>query len=372
MSIASLAARILALLAALMMPLALAHPAPQSGLHATLGTDSVRMRATLAREEVSIGLLYMDKKATTESGELQEYAEYLARHIHVAAEGRALQGRVLRAPVMLREAPLEFELEYAFTGGQPRELTIRQDSLREFLAAPGNPWEARYLFTVEPASRDAAPVLLTFDLVATIRCDPACTVAIDAPNLFAALLLDGIKHILAGYDHLLFVAALLLAAANLWDLVKVVGAFTVAHTVTLTLATFDVLRLDPAVIEPVIAASIVAVAAQNLFWLRQSRSPARLAAAFAFGLFHGLGFAGGLANALQANSAADLVYALVAFSLGVEIGHMIVVLPLFGLLTWLRRSCGPETVQRLVVPGASAVVGIGGLYFLGMVMANHP
>lgn len=382
MSIASLAARALALLAALVVSHVQGHPAPQGGLHATFGADAVRMRATVAREEVSIGLLYLDKRATTEGRELQGYAAYLARHIHVAADGRALKGRVLRAPATLAESPLVFELEYAYANGPPQELAIRQDSLREFLVAPGNRWEARYLFSVEPASGATTPVLLTFDLVATVRCGQAmaavpadghlaCTVDIDAYNLFVTLFLDGIKHILAGYDHLLFVAALLLAAATLLDLVKVVGVFTLAHTVTLALATFGVVRLDPAIIEPVIAASIVAVAAQNLFWPRQSRGFARLAAAFGFGLFHGLGFAGGLAEAMQTTSGTDLAYALMAFSLGVESGHMLVVLPLFAMLAWLRHSRGTESFRRHVVPGASAVVGMGGVYFLAMVLASQ-
>src|SRR5205085_2683763 len=104
----------------------------------------------------------------------------------------------------------------------------------------------------------------------------------------------GLLHILTGYDHLLFVTALVLAVRSLWDLVKVITAFTAAHSITLTLSAFDLVRLPSRVVEPIIAASIVFVALQNVFWPEQTRGWTRLTVAFFFGLFHGLGFAGGL------------------------------------------------------------------------------
>ena len=109
----------------------------------------------------------------------------------------------------------------------------------------------------------------------------------------------GARHILTGYDHLLFLGALVLAATTLWDLVAVVTAFTVAHSLTLTLAALQIVRLPERLVEPVIAASIVCVGLQNIFWPRQARGYTRLAVAFVFGLFHGLGFAGGLLDVMH-------------------------------------------------------------------------
>ena len=100
----------------------------------------------------------------------------------------------------------------------------------------------------------------------------------------------GVHHILTGYDHLLFVAALALRAATLWDLIKVVSAFTLAHSLTLTLAALNLIHLPDAVVEPLISASIVFVAIQNVIWPEQARGGSRLAVALFFGLFHGLGF----------------------------------------------------------------------------------
>ncbi|MCI0425221.1 MAG: HupE/UreJ family protein, partial [Actinobacteria bacterium] len=69
----------------------------------------------------------------------------------------------------------------------------------------------------------------------------------------AAFMRHGITHILGGYDHLLFVGALVLAVVSLWDLIKVISAFTLAHTLTLALAAFDLIRLPAAIVEPMIA-----------------------------------------------------------------------------------------------------------------------
>jgi hypothetical protein len=109
---------------------------------------------------------------------------------------------------------------------------------------------------------------------------------------------------------------LLLAAARLWDLVKVITAFTMAHTITLALSVLDVFRLSASVVEPTIAVSIVVVATQNVFWPETCRGQARMLAAFGFGLFHGLGFAGGLLEAMSGLNRTGAVRAIVAFSLG--------------------------------------------------------
>ncbi len=90
-------------------------------------------------------------------------------------------------------------------------------------------------------------------------------------SLFKAFFYQGIRHILTGYDHLLFVTALVLAATTLWDLIKVVSAFTLAHTITLTLTALNLIRLPETVVEPLIAASIVFVAIQNVFWRTPSQ-----------------------------------------------------------------------------------------------------
>ena len=125
-------------------------------------------------------------------------------------------------------------------------------------------------------------------------------------------------HILTGWDHLLFMSALVLAAVTFGDLVKVVTAFTLAHTITLTLSVLDIVRLSPRIVEPMIAASIVFVAVQNVFWPKRTRGWGRMAVAFGFGLFHGLGFAGGFSRRCKGLPGLAISIAIAAFSLGVE------------------------------------------------------
>jgi hydrogenase/urease accessory protein HupE len=176
----------------------------------------------------------------------------------------------------------------------------------------------------------------------------------------------GVRHILTGYDHLLFVAALVFGAATLWDLIKVVTAFTAAHSITLSLAALGFVHVPSSVVEPVIAASIVAVAAQNIFQPSQMRGASRLLIAFLFGLFHGLGFASGLREIMHTMPTAMILLAILGFSLGVEAGNQVVLLPLFGALRSgesLAACSVPALRIRQIGSGAILVAGIWYLAF---------
>ncbi len=195
-------------------------------------------------------------------------------------------------------------------------------------------------------------------------------------SLFESYIGHGIRHILTGYDHLLFVCALVLAATTLWDLIKVVSAFTIAHTITLTLAALGVVHVSERIVEPLSAASILVVALQNVFWPSQAKGWARLTAAFFFWLFHGLGFAGGLLDAMRELPGGAMLLAILAFSIGVEIGHQLIVIPLFTLLKVTRRV-HPDILRRTAWSTAlqrygSAAISIAGAYYLWMAVAPAP
>jgi HupE/UreJ protein len=177
---------------------------------------------------------------------------------------------------------------------------------------------------------------------------------------FRRFLVLGIEHIFTGYDHVAFLIGLLLLGGTVRELVKIVTAFTVAHSVTLALAALALVAPAPRVIEPLIAASIVFVGAENLWALRRSAAPAALRhrwmLAFAFGLVHGFGFAAVLRELALPRSV--LAVALVSFNLGVECGQVCLVVGALPLLRYLRRS-------RAFAPVASAcVAGLGGLWLL--------
>jgi HupE / UreJ protein len=184
---------------------------------------------------------------------------------------------------------------------------------------------------------------------------------------FVEYLRAGIWHIWSGIDHLLFLLSLLLPAVlvrrqNRWEavpiaapafanIVKVVTAFTLAHSITLSLAAFDVIRLPGRLTESIIAASIVIAALNNVF---PRVTEGRWRIAFAFGLLHGFGFASVLAE-MGLPQGARLV-SLVAFNLGVEAGQLAVVLAVMPLAYLLRSTA---FYRRGVMPwGSSAIAGL--------------
>jgi hydrogenase/urease accessory protein HupE len=146
---------------------------------------------------------------------------------------------------------------------------------------------------------------------------------------FAAL---GIEHILTGYDHILFLISLLLVGTNLKYLLKIVTAFTLSHSVTLSLAVLDVVSLPSQFVECAIALSIIYVAVENLW---RKNFDHRWMLTFGFGLLHGLGFAGILKEIQIPRS--SLFASLASFNIGVEIGQVAIVLVCFFLLKLINK-----------------------------------
>jgi len=190
---------------------------------------------------------------------------------------------------------------------------------------------------------------------------------------FAAFVVQGIWHVWTGYDHLAFLLSLLLPCALtagraawrpaeglqvvLRDLLRIITAFTVAHSITLGLATLHVVSVSARIIEPLIAATIIIAALLNLF-PRAARL--RLPLAFSFGLIHGFGFA--LALSELAPVRGQIVALLAGFNIGVELAQLSVVLLVAPVLVLLRQSAVYAT--RLM-PAASAAVAAAGFIWLG-------
>jgi hydrogenase/urease accessory protein HupE len=167
----------------------------------------------------------------------------------------------------------------------------------------------------------------------------------------------GVEHILTGYDHLLFLAALLLRGGRVASLLTIITAFTIAHSITLALAVLGVIAVPGQLVEPAIALSIVWVAVENL---ALTGAPSRRwLMSFAFGLVHGLGFA----SVLEPLSLppARLAWALLEFNLGVEAGQALVVVLLLPGLVWMR---GKTWEPRAVRTASLAVAAVGLAWFV--------
>lgn len=195
----------------------------------------------------------------------------------------------------------------------------------------------------------------------------------DRLRQFIDYLKHGVWHIWIGFDHILFLLALLLPAvvvradcawqpaaqarAVFWEVLRVVTAFTVAHSITLSLAALGVVSLPSRWVESAIAASVVLAALNNVVPVVHER---RWLIAFAFGLIHGFGFAGVLADLGLPQDA--LLLALVAFNLGVEIGQLAIVVAFLPLAWLLRRTRLYRTV--LLAGGSSGVMALGALWLV--------
>lgn len=169
----------------------------------------------------------------------------------------------------------------------------------------------------------------------------------------------GIEHIMLGFDHLLFVAALSMLVANLRALFWTITSFTLAHSITLALVTFDAIRVPIPPVEAFIALSIIFVAVEIL---RQNQGRPTLSSrkpwlvAFAFGLLHGLGFASALAEIGLPRDNVPL--ALLFFNVGVELGQVVFVAALIAIAALARRWSSPISFQRARIV---STYGIGGL-----------
>ena len=164
----------------------------------------------------------------------------------------------------------------------------------------------------------------------------------------------GYTHILPkGLDHILFVLGLFLLSTRLKPLLLQVTAFTAAHTITLALTIYGVVSLAPSIVEPLIALSIAYVAVENL--LTADLQPSRIVLVFAFGLLHGMGFAGVLADLGLPRG--ELATALVTFNVGVEAGQLTVIAAAFAAVAAFRDR--PWYRRRVVVPLSLGIAGVG-------------
>ena len=178
-------------------------------------------------------------------------------------------------------------------------------------------------------------------------------------HVFAEFLALGFKHILAGYDHLLFLLSLLIVCRGFAGMLKLVTCFTVAHSVTLALATVGTLHIPAHIVEPLIAATLVYIGVENL--IRREPRKERLWLVFAFGLIHGLGFASVLIEMGVGSTGRSVAGPLLSFNLGVELGQVMIAALVLPLFHWVQGR--PELANRWAT-ACSALVAIAGGWWL--------
>jgi len=219
---------------------------------------------------------------------------------------------------------------------------------------------------IDPASRHMVTVTGAVKMVGLLGvANPALELATarsDPWQVMGNYLVAGIEHIAIGYDHIAFLVAVIVWGRRLWPLVKVVTAFTIAHSITLTLAVLDIVHVPSMLVETLIALSIVYVAAEN-FFVRDMRHRAWIT--FGFGLIHGFGFASVLRDYGLPRDA--LIPALAAFNVGVEVGQVAIVVAFFALYylvgRFLHASSRLAPAMRSMPLAMSGAILLLGLYW---------
>ncbi len=169
----------------------------------------------------------------------------------------------------------------------------------------------------------------------------------------------GVEHIAFGFDHLLFLGGLLVACRRPSDIFAIVTSFTLAHSITLSVAALDLWAPPSVIVEPAIAASIVFVGVENM--LRSNIGKGRAWLTFAFGLIHGFGFASVLREIGLGQNGSSIVGPLFAFNVGIEAGQLSIVTLVFPGLLWLQHAS--SRARRWLKPSLSSIIALIGLYW---------
>jgi hydrogenase/urease accessory protein HupE len=336
-------------------PRLLAHDPGLSVTIARLGTDSLNIHLAMSPTDVAIIVpLDANQDGKISAEELSAAKPQLIKMAHgafmVKQEGEVLTAG--QASVQTdKTGALQFDIFYAgFTGGR---LDFRSTLIGKL--AFGH----RDFFSL----RDRENRLLGEEMLDANHDGYAIALAKEAMSAsirhsFGEFLTLGIVHIATGYDHMLFLLGLLMVGGSFKSALKIITAFTIAHSITLALATMNLVNIPPTMIEPLIAVSIIYVGVENI--LRQKMDK-RWMLAFGFGLVHGCGFASALRDLGIGSDGTGIVVPLVSFNLGVEIAQLTLAAILLPIIWKLRER--PQFVQRFV-PAGSCLIALAGTWWL--------
>ncbi len=303
---------------------------------------------------------------------IPEIAEYLRAHIEVIADWRRQELTLSPVLVLTKNAdlitkdayvlddlkktpmtPIEdtqrFQFNFVFVcdlDKVPTSLSIKEDFFSHL-----SPWHKNLLKADFPNETKQAVLIAEAN-------SARFTTGEDMPwvHLILQFVHLGIEHILTGYDHILFLFALLLVSGRFLNLIKIITAFTIAHSISLIIVTLNSVNVPSRFTESAIALTIVYVAIEN-FFVKESGKRWRLT--FAFGLIHGFGFATVLKELGLPRQ--GLVTSLLAFNVGVELGQLMIVSLFFPILWYFGKKAWYVWIVRI---GSALILGCGLAWFI--------
>lgn len=330
-----------------------AHPAPFSYLDLRLNQGSVEGALVVhvidLAHDLNVTPVAALFDATLAESKREAILSLLRSRLLMAADGRALDMELLRVEPLLEREAMALYLRFP-TNASPGLLNI------QCALFPYDPQHQTFLNIYEKEALTHQEIFdkdrTTFDYFTGSRQGALAVVKKFLPS--------GAYHIFIGPDHILFIVGLLLLGGSLLRLLTIVTAFTIAHSVTLTLAALDMVNPPARLIEPAIALSIVYVGIDNLM-TGKAGWDVRAWIAFFFGLVHGFGFASVLREFGLPRQA--LTLSLFSFNFGVEIGQVCIVVVVASLLAALR-SRNPVWGKRVAVVGSAIVILAGSYWFI--------
>lgn len=348
---ATVARWLIALFALLLAVPASAHPVPFSYLNLEVDDVGVDGRIRVHLVDLAPVLGLADPQALLDPAVREanrtRIERYLASRIDLADGGLE---RARWGTIAVVDADEAIELSFSIPGRPAGALTIDTNLF------PADPNHQTFVNVWEGGD-------VPHQYILSGEAEPATYYRGTAAGAFAVMgtfIPSGVHHIMIGPDHILFLIGLLLLGGSLRKLVTIVTAFTIGHSITLSLAALNIVNPPGWLIEPAIALSIVVVGADNLLQRKEQGRDLRIWVAGAFGLIHGFGFASVLREFGLPQEA--LGWSLFSFNVGVELGQLAIVL-VVGLALALLRRWLPAATDKWVVPGGSVVVIAAGAYW---------
>jgi hypothetical protein len=338
------------ILALLLAGPAQAHPAPFSYLDVDIREDGTRGMLTVhmvdAAHELGIGDPEELVSRPLTEAEIDRIERLLSERVDLRADGMRLDPQWGEATAMAESDALRFAFTLPMIEGG--SLTLDAELF------PYDPQHQTFANIYENGGLAQQWIFSAGDAPRTFYRGTAA----GTWDVIQTFVPAGAWHILIGADHLLFLAGLMLLGGGWKKTAIIVTAFTVGHSVTLSLAALSIWSPPGWIVEPAIALTIIIVGVDNL--LRGEGRDLRAGAALLFGLIHGFGFAGVLAEfGLPPNA---LGWSLFSFNLGVEIGQLAFVIPLAAAIGWLWRK-RPDLARKLNLSGSIVVIAAGSYWF---------
>jgi hydrogenase/urease accessory protein HupE len=329
-----------------------AHPVPFSYLDVQIGPSAVEVSLVAHIYDLAHDLQINPSDRLLEAptvAERQRAMEaMLAPRLRIAADGRVLQGEWSGLDILRERQSLRFHIRYPVASA-PGAIAV------DTVMFPYDPMHQTFVNVYEDETLTSQMILdgkhPHVDYFAGSRQGVLAVVKKFIPA--------GVHHILIGPDHLLFLVGLLLLGGSIRQLLIVVTSFTVAHSITLSLAALNIVTPPARLIEPAIALSIVYVGADNI--LAKGGRDVRGWIAFTFGFIHGFGFANVLREMDLPRRA--LGWSLFSFNIGVEIGQLLVVVLVATAFTTLRAR-SEWSRRHLAFAGSIVVMAAGAFWFV--------